>query len=152
MSRQRRNKSNISLGLERAKLLEVEQRKHQASLWSACCLQHEAISHTLIHIRDQCNASRNMQEREAKMAYERIIRSESCSREQTGRTSASEKSFHLDDSETPDQLITNLQEDVGKDAHSSSTDTGAPEFEQFVLEYMEANKGLASQRLRLVLF
>lgn len=147
----RRKKITINLDLERAKLMGVEQRRYQASLWSACTMQHEAISHTLIHIREQCDASREMQEREARLAYERILSLENLLTASKLSTNAHPSAdSHLSLKQTP--ADPNNEEHHSQSENQPKTHSDLPEFEQHVFDYLEANRCLANQRIRWPLF
>ena len=151
LERKMKTKLAINLGIEKAKLLEIEQKKHQASLWSACSMQHEAISHTLIHIREQCDASREMQEREARLAYERLLKLEGLLLSEAKRDCCGSNEM-VDFPQYPGQRSPDPFEiEICSGSRKNLGLVPAlPEFEQCVFEYLEANKSLTNQRIRCI--
>jgi hypothetical protein len=112
-------------------------------------MQHEAISNTLKHIREQCDISREMQVHEARLAYKQLLNLEEILQKETKRDSRGSNKLE-DYLSCPGQRSPEPSD--FKMCVCGQQNSGIipvlSEFELYVLEYMEANRSLTNQRIR----
>jgi hypothetical protein len=151
-------KTTFSLEVERGKLLDVESRKYKASLWSACMMEHEAITDTLIQIRQQFDAAKHMRERGSREHKQsRLSVSEGCQQHQHATSTTPNLGIPFMDADNNDDLPAkrNSETHSTSDTVSQKEDESIStisELEKIVFDYLDANRGLASQRRRYSIF